>query len=294
MEVSSQTVSNPNNVTLSKKADSLHFGSRCSNKYERTPQSDCVSLPKKEKGGFFSSLGKIIAESLDKNSKELKQKREIEALKKTSERLIGNIDEVQKSFQDVFMRKDISQSEALKMIQRYHQIEMIGITGSKEEYINALYEEAKKNFGFEDLPISIRSKSGCIGGNPRMLGFTDPLGEIIIRSDIPNDKIFNTIHHELRHVKQNYYAFNFDAEEFVKLSQPKNMEIPKEVFECAYNCTPGKENIEEEYMDFAEKSLVSKQGYCAASKDEAGYLSQWCEEDAFRVGNKMESLFRRI
>lgn len=265
------------------------------NKLERTPaEGDCIDFltSQSKRPTLFSVLVKPVLNKINEKVKEHKQEEEIEGLNKTCEKLIDNLSETQKTFQEVFMRKDITEQETLDMIKRYHDVELIGITGSKEDYINALFDEAKKNYGMEKLPNEIKIAKGDIRKDPRTLGFTDPLGDITIRGDLKRNVIFNTIHHELRHAKQNYYAFNLDPEEYVRLSQPSNMEIPRKVFEYAYQCEPDESNIEPEYRDFAEKSLKSKQGYCAVSKDKFGYLAQWCEKDAFNAGDKMEALFR--
>lgn len=262
-------------------------------KLERSPEQDCIDFIKTQnkRPTLFSLLGKPIIESIDKKVKEAKQRKEIEAINKTCEKLIDNLTETQKIFQEVFMRKDLSEKETLEMIKRYHDIEIIGIKGDKETYIKELFKEAKSNYGIENLPNEIKIVYGNIRKNPKMLGYTDPFGDVQIRGDLSRKDIFNVVHHELRHVKQNYYAFNFNSEEFVKYSQPKNMEIPEEIFECAYDCKPDKSNIAPEYIEFAKKSLDAKKTYCSANKNENGYLAQWCEEDAFNTGNKMQKLF---
>ncbi|MCR5265787.1 MAG: hypothetical protein K6E29_04245 [Cyanobacteria bacterium RUI128] len=269
--------------------------SSSANKLERTPlQGDCIDfLPSQNKRPtIFSVFVKPVLNKINQKVKEHNQEKEIEKLNKTCERLIDNLSETRKTFQDVFMRKDITDQETLDMIKRYHDIEMIGITGSKEDYIKALFDEAKKNYGLENLPCEITIAKGDVRNDPKTLAYTDPLGGVTIKDNLKQNVIFNTIHHELRHVKQNYYAFNLDPDEFVRLSQPSNMSIPRGVFEYAYQCEPGEANIEPEYREFAQKSLESKQGYCAVSKSKFGYLAQWCEKDAFNAGDKMEALFR--
>ena len=220
-------------------------------RFERTPDTDeiCLNVPKKK--NFFHRLGEKIK---DAHKKEV-QSREIAELNKTCEKLIDNLQETQKTFQEVFLRNDISEEETLDMIKRYHQIELAGITGSKDEYTYLIFEEVKKNFGLANIQNSLELKSGKIGKHQKTLAYTTPIGDVIMRNDLTRKEIFNVIHHELRHVKQNYYAFNYNPEEFVRLSQPKNMEIPKEIFEIAYDCTPDITNIEEENLDFAKKSF---------------------------------------
>ena len=264
------------------------------NNLERTPvEGDCIDflMGQNKRPTIFSVFVKPVLNKITEKVTEHNQKKEIKELNKTCERLIDNLKETQKTFQDVFMRKDITEHETLEIIKRYHDIEILGITGTKEDYINALFDEAKRNYGFENLPNDLKIVNGAIGDNQKTLGATNPLGDITIRGDLTRKLTFNTIHHELRHVKQNQYAFNYDPEEYVRLSQPRNMEIPLEVFEVAYGCKPDISNIEPEYLEFAKKSMDSKATYCSANNSENEYLSQWCEEDAYSAGNKMEALF---
>ena len=45
----------------------------------------------------------------------------------------------------------------------------------------------------------------------------------------------NIIHHEFRHVKQRKYAYILSPEKYIEASQPKNMNIPAEIFDIALN-----------------------------------------------------------
>lgn len=39
------------------------------------------------------------------------------------------------------------------MLNRYKENEKIGITGTKEEYARALFDEVKRNYGFENINL---------------------------------------------------------------------------------------------------------------------------------------------
>ena len=63
---------------------------------------------------------------------------------------LQKLKQLQKTFQDVFLNPDISIGEAKIMFDRYKEIEKIE---DKTEYTKALFEEAKRNFGFKNSKI---------------------------------------------------------------------------------------------------------------------------------------------
>ncbi|MBR1460006.1 hypothetical protein IJ596_00025 [bacterium] len=120
------------------------------------------------------------------------------------------VQRAQKVFRNVFMRDNISLEETTQMIKRYKEIEQIP---DKQEYIQALFNEAKKNYGFEkgSLHCKFINDSSKIGGK-----HYDSRDYIEINLAHSRDKMLEYIHHELKHAKQCYCAFNYDAEAAVK------------------------------------------------------------------------------
>ena len=104
------------------------------------------------------------------------------------------IEKAQKAFQEIFVRDDISIKETEAILARYKEIEKIA---NDEEYIQALFAFAKKNFGLEHTNISLKIKD--LG---KAIGCSDGVGNLTISSKAKRKGMVNFIHHELRHSKQ--------------------------------------------------------------------------------------------
>ena len=121
------------------------------------------------------------------------------------------IKKAQKVFQNAFMRDDISVEETKQILERYRNINEIKET---DKFIDALFLEAKKNFGLDNSNIKIEHTSMKKG----IAGLADAyLGVIKINSDLTSrSKYINFIHHELRHFKQQYLAANLSFEDLIQ------------------------------------------------------------------------------
>ena len=239
-------------------------------------------------GGLtLSGLSLLVALKLGKSSQINKA---MQAIDTKFADLFADIPKARKTFSKVFLR-DISESETVEMLNRYKEIEKLGVTASKDEYFKAIYNEAKNNYGLGSLPTEFKLSDKPFAGNSNILGFTDPLGDVHIRSNLSKSEGFNTIHHELRHLKQRYYAYHYAPEEYVKASQPKNFDIPQEVFEHIFGMPMGQNGIPKAYLKFAENSARSTSNYCPASASTSGYFAQWAEKDAYKAGNDITDFF---
>ena len=264
-------------------------------------QTDNVELTSKQKmskskktllaiGGIAAAaLGTVLAV---KGYRSHQITKSLERIEQTFSKLQENIPEVQKTFKDVFLRDDITEKETLEMLNRYKEVEKIGVTGTKEEYIQAMFREARNNFKIDISPSTISAKivNEPIMGNERILGFTDPLGWVSIRSNIEHQYISDVIHHELRHLKQRIYSFNLSPDEYVSFNQPTNMTIPKKMFELHLGGKADISKIPPEHMEFAEKSRDGMIAYKAVTDDEIVHYAQWVEDDAHKTGQKMAKL----
>lgn len=210
----------------------------------------------------------------------------------------------QSDFQSLFLREDISVEETQNIIKRYKAIEKIS---DKIEYANAFYQETKRNFGFEhiDLPLKFErgqeSKIGTtVGGSKKLMH------EVVISPDIKGDKLCRTIFHELRHVKQNYYAASLDHYAYLKSVFDKlRGKLPEGATEndlqLAMYLAGGKmikrwgsltpNNIPSKDMEFAKKCLDSHKNYVNPHDDKQSYFENFLEQDAYSSEFKFEKLY---
>ena len=179
------------------------------NTLERTPTTDTLVKPTQNKtkktllilGGIaLAGVGLFFAA---KKGQAIRVEKAFADLKKQPQK-------AQKTFQEVFLREDITEKEALEMVNRYKEIEKIRLAGNKKEYIEAVFNEAKQNYGFKDKPIQLLIQKP---ENLRLNGECDSLNRyIMINPDRNMDKIFKTVHHEFRHAKQHELIYNLNPE----------------------------------------------------------------------------------
>ncbi len=222
------------------------------------------------------------------------------------------IDKAQQTFQETFMRDNISREETIEMLERYKEIKKIP---DKEEYLKAMFKEAKRNFGFENADINLYLNEGKINGKYQILGNTNSLcGFIEITKTQPRDKAADSIHHEMRHMKQVYLGFNANPEQYVKNilisqlnSKGKDEDFIKRVMTPDYikdNINgikqymkidnPSVENIPEKDREFALKLLKESGNYISSEADHEGYMSTLEERDAYNIGHKMGKLIKDL
>lgn len=258
---------------------------------ERMPESDelikknCLSTGKKVLlvfGGIgLAALG-IIAAVKNHNS--------------------NYLNKAQKTFQEVYMRKDISKDETIEILKRFKKLETIK---NNDEYLKSLFKEIKKNYGFEELPISLDKLQK--NHSKSILGGCDNINDtILIKPNLERKQYIDTLHHEFRHAKQNYMAFHYNPEKYIEavnhnvselVSDPtyKGLEI-KEGIEwlSKYMGKPDKANVAKEYEAFAQNSLNSKYHYVAPEKNLNEYKNSFHEMDAYDAGEKIEKILKYI
>ena len=212
------------------------------NTLERTPYNDTVSIGnhKIKKRNVLIGLGAVAVATMG-----------IVAGVKFHN--ANSLEKAQKTFQKVFLRDDISLEETKAMLSRYKEIEKIE---NKEDYIQALFTEAKKNYGLEHSKISCKIED--LGKHT--LGSSDGGGDVLINSNAKRKGMINFIHHELRHTKQNDMMLSSDSDRYIysllnRDSSLKSMkkdpmynEYIKEVTKKMPNAT--QEEIEDVVLDF--------------------------------------------
>lgn len=164
------------------------------NSFERTPNSDVIVKTKQDNTKTILSLGALATAGIGI----------VYAIKKAQ---VKNINNIQKAFQDVFLRDDISIEETKAMLKRYKEIEKIK---DKKEYTKALFEEAKKNYRMDDTNYKLAFDLPCKGAK-NYYGFCSYNDETIsISSKCPRSHLLNTMHHEFRHSIQHRIAKQSD------------------------------------------------------------------------------------
>ena len=164
------------------------------NSFERTPNSDVIVKTKQDNTKTILSLGALATTGIGI----------VYAIKKAQ---VKNINNIQKAFQDVFLRDDISIEETKAMLKRYKEIEKIK---DKKEYTKALFEEAKKNYRMDDTNYKLAFDLPCKGAK-NYYGFCSYNDETIsISSKCPRSHLLNTMHHEFRHSIQHRIAKQSD------------------------------------------------------------------------------------
>ena len=248
------------------------------------------------------------------------------ALKQIDQKFLNlqeKLPDVQKTFKSIFLRDDITEKETLEILNRYKEIEKIGVTESKEKYIEALYKEANKNYGIEPIKLRLEdvAKKKTIGGRAAYFNHY-----IYINPNVKKDKLMDVIHHELRHAKQHILEYNYNPEKFKQsLAYPDTFKSDKEVLQYVDELIDGglldrfkirdkiaekfkerldhivqkfmgKPNIDKvpkEQRSFAEKILDSslKTDLYEYSYNYEYYKNRFCEIDARFAGENMAKLF---
>ena len=136
---------------------------------------------------------------------------------------VKNIKNIQKAFQEIFIRDDITIEQTRTMLNRYKEIEKIK---DKEEYAKALFEEVKKNFGMEksDIKLLFEEKKGAAGF------CKSDNSAIIITPNCSRKNMLGVMHHEFRHAKQHELIYLLDPETAkISFLNPKDPEIEKAI-----------------------------------------------------------------
>ena len=217
---------------------------------------------------------------------------------------IDKLENIQKTMQNVFMNPDISIGEAKIMLDRYKELEKIE---DKNEYIKAVFEEAKRNYGFANSKIELK-----IQPPEYMDGYTgaadDAFLTVQIKDSIDRDNIINVIHHEFRHHKQKYWAYRYSPEQYMsalnkKIEITSNGKCKNAWKDVDKMINWLDENLGEntrekdfptQYTTFAKKCLNAMRNYVGADENFDRYWSNFSEKDARNAGNAMWLLVKKL
>ena len=280
---------------------------------ERTPTTDTLVKPTQNKTKkTLLTIGAIVLAGVGiftaiKAGKAHQQKKAIQEIEKKFADLQNDMPRVQKTFKEVFLREDLTEKEALEMLNRYKEVEKLGITGKKEDYIKAVFKEAKRNFGFEEakfpLIIEQNSRSIMVKGGANIYN-----KHVEISPQQAIKEIQNKVHHEMRHIKQHFLAANYDEKTFRQSLMNHNSSLTegltekelKEVLDDTilemkniHGVTSFSiNNIPKNQLDYARKcSEAFSKPYIDGTKDFAKYEAQWQEVDARFAGESIAKLF---
>lgn len=169
------------------------------NTLERTPTSDeVIKSTKKNKtkktllilgGTVLAAVGLFFAA----------KKGSARRVEKAFTELKNEPQKAQKTFQEVFLRDDITEKEAFEMVKKYEEIWKIE---DKKEYIEALFKEAKKNYRLDDTEIKLAFDLPCEGAKNAVGFYSHSKKLVSITTDCSKKDIMNTMHHEFRHALQ--------------------------------------------------------------------------------------------
>lgn len=140
----------------------------------------------------------------------------VEQIDKKFAELENDLPNVQKKFKEVFLRNDLTEKQTKEILNGYKEVEKLGLKSSKEEYVKAVFEQAKKNYQIYNPTMKIEIKNltmresafaGCPKNNEAVY---------ITKNGIQKSRseLFELVHHELRHAKQNEHLYNTKPDEF--------------------------------------------------------------------------------
>lgn len=284
---------------------------------ERVPSKDTVTIGnhKIKKRNLLVGLGAVTVATIG-------------VVAAVRVRNANTLEKAQKTFQKVFLRDDISLEETKAILSRYKEIEKIE---NKEDYIQALFAEAKKNYGLEHTSVSCKIED--IG--EYTLGASNGYGDITISKNAKRKGLINFIHHELRHTKQNDMMLSTNPEKYANgiLSRGTSLEVlkkssmykkiqeivkkqmpngtPEEIEEMTIECIKmryaqslsveakakglGSKTYSDKHKDFVEKLFVAHEKY-PSSAGIIGiikYHNNFLEKDARFAGKNMEKVVKK-
>ena len=279
------------------------------NTLERIPTNDTLIKPTQNKTKkTLLTLGGLVLAGVGifaavKAGKAHQQKKAIQEIEKKFADLQNDMPRVQKTFKEVFLREDLTEKEALEMLNRYKDVEKIRITGSKEEYARAIFNEAKNNYGFKNAKLKyyFSPLKQFDSGGEYLPIYLDKGARIIISSNESPERLVNIVHHELRHMKQCQLGVNYNSRLYEKnLYKQLKTILDKESLDkyCTVKnilnqfgqTKPNINIVPREHQELAKKisEYVRDPKYKEHGKE---YFEDFLEVDARSAGESIAKLF---
>lgn len=234
-----------------------------------------------------------------------------------------NIEHIRKNLSEIF-EKDLTAKEADELAKNYKRICQIS---SDEEYVTALFEQLKKDYGFKNSHIKLEIQDFKKCDAPSWAAQHTNLGHMVVVSRIggkldSREDLFDTLFHELKHHKQFEISIATDKHAFEDaLACKKLKEYTQEQIsshggeekvknwlkqEAQPYLQPEFDRIEQEIGQIAKDSPLYRRGlnYIEATKNyvqeaelltRAGdYESSILESEAKKVGKLAREIFGNL
>jgi hypothetical protein len=237
--------------------------------------------------------------------------------------LLKDIPYVQKEFKNIFLNKNLTEDETINTINRYRALEKMRLDKkvSKEDYIKAVFEEAKNNYGLAQSGIKLQFNSQKLPKG--QIGKWSPKERtILINLSATTEQAFGAVHHELRHSKQSITMAQNCPPEFAYECALKSMykkklkehplttkpfvqwrqklETPEwknramtEVIMPMLNSWQDVPKIDfPNVVEYAKNVISSNLNYVQYEKNQEKYWINWIEQDARYAEHKICKLFK--
>lgn len=214
---------------------------------------------------------------------------------------------LQQGFKKIFLR-DIDIGETYVMAKRYKDIEKIA---DRNEYIDAVFNEAKNNFGFRNSKIELKFvPSDIMGEGIKVNGGADnAFTALNLNETIAREKVQGVIHHEFRHFLQDFFAFNQSPKEYMQavnkkieiMTQGKVKDVWKDfdkfkmwISENLGIPGPSPDNIPPGQRFFTMRCLSGTKNYIPAEQNFSAYKRNFLEQDAYATETEFEGILKNI
>ena len=191
----------------------------------------------------------------------------VEQIDKKFAELENDLPNVQKKFKEVFLRNDLTEEQTKEILNGYKEVEKLGLKSSKEEYVKAVFEQAKKNYQIYNPTMKIEIKNltmreSAFAGCPMHNEAVYITNNGIQKS---RSEIFELVHHELRHAKQNEHLYNTKPDEFKTAIYEdivgeyigKDVDKFKNFYEELRNTVGSRDFSKKEVQEYIDKKVVN-------------------------------------
>ena len=241
-----------------------------------------------------------------------------------------SFEEVQKSLSEIF-GKDFSKEETETLIKKYTEIYKEKGT---DNYYHKLVDQLKKDYGIEKVNTKLKIDNTIQSGTFQTGGEASINGTITIYTEamkkVGDEAGFDTLFHELKHVRQYSELWMADFERFLKelteqaldIQSKETQELIQELLKTGasrknaekylYNemykemkkqLEPIYENLSKFKKDTPEykkgleyiESMLRRDNYIATNEKEfEAYKNLLCEKEAFNCGDNAKKLLKYI